>query len=301
MTITQIRYFVDVAKYKSITKAASKNFVVQQVVSKQVKRLEEELGFALLDHTKREVTLTETGQKFADFWGEMLTRQQELILNARLKNTGQTQLIRIGTPPISRVYDFISESIASVCRNGKQVEFEVETDSFRELNQKLAEGKLDLIISLSDENMELSGNYQTYRLVETEPSVILSENHPLYHDGCLITTWDLEGQTLYYPSNTFSKYAEYNIKRQLEELQIHPEKMIPVNDLTSLEMTLYSGQGMALIYREFFRNPYGKLHSFPSVHDNKAGKNSISLTFRKTDNTFILEFAAKIKELFQSF
>ena len=77
--------------------------------------------------------------------------------------------------------------------------------------------------------------------------------------------------------------------------------MIPVNDLTSLEMTLYSGQGMALIYREFFRNPYGKLHSFPSVPDNKAGKNSISLTFRKTDNTFILEFAAKIKELFQSF
>ena len=40
MTITQIRYFLETAKCKSFTRAAANNFVVQQVVSKQVKRLE---------------------------------------------------------------------------------------------------------------------------------------------------------------------------------------------------------------------------------------------------------------------
>ena len=47
MTITQIRYFVQVAENMSFTKAARQLYVAQQVVSKQVKRLEEELGFLL--------------------------------------------------------------------------------------------------------------------------------------------------------------------------------------------------------------------------------------------------------------
>jgi DNA-binding transcriptional LysR family regulator len=55
MTITQIRYFLDTAKFKSFTRAASNSFVVQQVVSKQVKRLEDELGFFASGTGKRTV------------------------------------------------------------------------------------------------------------------------------------------------------------------------------------------------------------------------------------------------------
>ena len=49
MTITQIRYFVQVAENMNFTKAARQLYVAQQVVSKQVKRLEEELGFLLFE------------------------------------------------------------------------------------------------------------------------------------------------------------------------------------------------------------------------------------------------------------
>ena len=48
MTFTQIKYFLDVADCMNVTRAAQQNYVAQQVVSKQLQRLESELGYPLL-------------------------------------------------------------------------------------------------------------------------------------------------------------------------------------------------------------------------------------------------------------
>lgn len=56
--------FVDVVDLGSFSKAAERHFVTPQSVSQQVRRLEDELGFALLDRTAQGVAPTEAGSAF---------------------------------------------------------------------------------------------------------------------------------------------------------------------------------------------------------------------------------------------
>ncbi len=64
MTTTQYKQFVAIAECKNITKAANKLMIAQPSLTSQIKRLEEELGTALLIRHPRSVELTEAGELF---------------------------------------------------------------------------------------------------------------------------------------------------------------------------------------------------------------------------------------------
>ena len=62
LDIQQLRYFVEVTKEKSYTKAAKKLFVSQPALSKMIRKLESDLGIKLFDRYKRKIKLTDSGE-----------------------------------------------------------------------------------------------------------------------------------------------------------------------------------------------------------------------------------------------
>ena len=143
MTITQIRYFVQVAENMNFTKAARQLYVAQQVVSKQVKRLEEELGFLLFERTAQGITLSAGGQKMYQYWKKMLIEQQEQISLAKSKMQEAEKEIHIGTLPIGLLQDRIAAAINALGKENQGWKFAVENLSYRELGQKMLRGELD--------------------------------------------------------------------------------------------------------------------------------------------------------------
>jgi DNA-binding transcriptional LysR family regulator len=59
--LRQLEYFAAVARHRHFTRAADELYVTQSALSQQVRRLEEELGLALLLRTSRGVELTPAG------------------------------------------------------------------------------------------------------------------------------------------------------------------------------------------------------------------------------------------------
>jgi len=63
MELRQLRYLVALAEERNFTRAAARSHVAQSALSQQVRKLERELGVALVDRTTRRVALTAAGQR----------------------------------------------------------------------------------------------------------------------------------------------------------------------------------------------------------------------------------------------
>lgn len=72
MELRQLEYFAAVARHRHFTRAAEELYVTQSALSQQVRRLEEELGIALLRRTSRGVELTPAGS-------DLLARAESIL------------------------------------------------------------------------------------------------------------------------------------------------------------------------------------------------------------------------------
>ncbi|MEV1077014.1 LysR family transcriptional regulator [Streptomyces sp. NPDC050211] len=74
-----LRAFVTVAEELHFTRAAARLYVAQQALSRDVRRLERELGAELFVRTTRQVTLTADGERLVPYARRVLAAQEALL------------------------------------------------------------------------------------------------------------------------------------------------------------------------------------------------------------------------------
>lgn len=101
LNLQTLEYFIVIAKEKSLSKAAEKLFISQPALTKQIKRLEELLGFSVFNRLSHGVTLTRKGEQFLK---DIEPTINTLRFDVAKHMTNQT--VKIGSDPYLATYYF---------------------------------------------------------------------------------------------------------------------------------------------------------------------------------------------------
>jgi DNA-binding transcriptional LysR family regulator len=111
MELSQLRTLVHVADLGSLSKAADRLHVAQPALSRQVRMLEEELGFSLFTRHGRGMVLSEHGHEVLKHALRVLAEIDEIRATAAPADAPLTGEIAIGLPPT--VADIVSVPLAA--------------------------------------------------------------------------------------------------------------------------------------------------------------------------------------------
>src|SRR5262245_34073531 len=121
MTLTQLRYFVAVAREKSLSRAAGHLHISQPALTRQVKLLEDELGGALLQRHPRGVDVTDLGQILLERAERQLRDFEQLRSDVADASVAPTGRLRVGCPPSLNPYLLLRQIGRASCREGGEM------------------------------------------------------------------------------------------------------------------------------------------------------------------------------------
>lgn len=178
MTISQIKYFVTVAKCLSFTKAADQLFISQPALSKHIRKMEEELNIQLFVRTSNGIRLTPAGSALYMGMSDMYGNYIDLIEKADKIQKGLDGTLRIGVLDQTHVADFMPLVYRFFKETYPNVDLWFTDGSFKYLLSEMYAGHLDMIFTLkfTIENKDSV----IYQYVDrSDDYIVISKYHPL--------------------------------------------------------------------------------------------------------------------------
>lgn len=123
MTVSMLRCFTTVAQLENISKAAFLLHLTQSSLSKNLAKLEEELGMPLFDRAGKKIVLNAQGKRFLDCCNRMLRELDTALADMRQLTSGTDNRIRVGMTGLS---ERMIECMADFRRRYPETEFDVD-------------------------------------------------------------------------------------------------------------------------------------------------------------------------------
>lgn len=188
MKTEQIILALNIAREKSITKAADELFISQPTASNMLKSLENELGYSLFTRTRAGIELTEEGSAFMEY---AATIERSLNAISNIKDHPLWLNLRI----VALKYDFSELAFEKLCLKycpGKHtVDFGFQIILSSEDGTKMVEnGLCDVAILMCSKNLYDStaqnvgkNGLEMALITRQKIELTCSEGHPILRDG----------------------------------------------------------------------------------------------------------------------
>jgi LysR family transcriptional regulator, transcription activator of glutamate synthase operon len=244
MDVRQLRYLVALADERHFTRAAAREHIAQPALSQQIRRLEEEVGVALVERTTRRVTITDAGEM-------LVARARRVLAEIEAARTELQELrglhagrVNVGTMHTMGPVD-VSFALAVFHERHPGVELTVREQSSEELADMLRYDELDMAFLSVTERIESHG-LGLHQLVSEELVAILPTGHPLSTRGELRMADLAEEQ--------FISFREGARLRELlssagRHAGFEPRIMLESNESERIRRLVARGMGVAILPR----------------------------------------------------
>ncbi|MFI4969861.1 MAG: LysR substrate-binding domain-containing protein [Lysobacterales bacterium] len=191
MNLRDLRYLVALAEHRHFGRAATASFVSQPTLSTQIRKLEQELGVALVERAPRKVLLTPVGREIAQRARIVLHDIEQIRDIARRTNDPESGTVRLGIFPTLGPY-LLPHVVPTIRARFPRLELLLVEEKTEILLGQLREGRLDaavLALPLHDDQL-----HQEF-LFEEDFVLAVPEGHALAKRQTL-KLGDLAGQNL---------------------------------------------------------------------------------------------------------
>lgn len=184
MNTKHLAYLVEVAKCKSISKAARNLYISQPSLSASIATLEDEIGVALFHRSQSGVTLTEQGEQILEVAVEMLRGVNKIEQIAKQDHT-LTGQIRLSAVPAA-CGSFLVDLIALTQQRYPHLSIEVREERPHYIIQQVLKGEINLGLTsfLHKREADYAQLFQEKRLqfeplYEDKLRLFVAPDHPL--------------------------------------------------------------------------------------------------------------------------
>lgn len=178
---TAVRYFLQVVNSGSISEAASRLHVVPSAVSRQISRLESELGSPLLERQSRGVTLSPAGELLAAYARRTLLDAEQVSQEISALREQSETLISIACTE-GFAANCLPQAMADFRQQGAKSCFRLVVAAAAEVTRMVREAEVDIGLSFS------LGVAKDITVVYHQPAPVLAlvaPHHPLASQGTL--------------------------------------------------------------------------------------------------------------------
>src|SRR5512134_893190 len=143
MELRHLRYFVQVAEEQHYGRAAERLRVAQPALSRQIRDLEEEIGFKLFDRLPRGVKLSAAGRLFLEDARRILQQVSEATARAKRVAAGQSGTLRVGFVESVSWHGIVPDSFREFRERQPDAELQLKPSSSQEQTDAVHAGRLD--------------------------------------------------------------------------------------------------------------------------------------------------------------
>src|ERR1041384_3287725 len=146
MELRHLRYFIAVAEEENVSRAALKLHVSQPGISRQIRDLEDEIGFQLFERTAKSIKLTAAGKVFLREARALLQRADDAVGKA-CAIAGEAGELHVGFAP-SLTARFLPQTLRAFKAARPKVRVKLHDCSTEEMAAGLRAGKLQIAITV---------------------------------------------------------------------------------------------------------------------------------------------------------
>ena len=153
MELRELKYFLEIARQKSISRAAETLYITQPSLSRQMQNLEKEIGKPLFIRGSKQITLTEAGVLLKKRAEEFMELYEKTSAELTSSENGLSGEIHIGCGE-SHALGTVAEAAESLVREFPNIRFSFFSADTEDVMEKLDKGLIDFGVLVLPANLD---------------------------------------------------------------------------------------------------------------------------------------------------
>lgn len=241
MEIQQLYYYMELCKQKNFTEAGYACNMTQGALSKQIRKLENELGITLIRRNTRKFELSKEGEIFLSYAKKMMGTYEEM-----LKNVQKNQEIKIGCMPVLAPYHF-ARLVADFRKEYPDIKLVIDERIASEIQEN--SDRYDFLI-LRENMMEDQKKFRFSPLYDDKLCAVLYEKHPLYGRDRLQLK-ELKDDVFIFPERGSGSYEVFY--KSCEKAGFEPKIAFEFPQANTIMSFVSEGVGVTITFSTVYR------------------------------------------------